>query len=74
MLRSLLVAMAATCFAFAELHSAPAPKYNVLLIIADDLRCALGCYGDKQARKLPRQSARNCFVVLCHEWQHYFHV
>src|SRR5262245_24665153 len=26
------------------------PRYNVLLIIADDLRCALGCYGDAQAK------------------------
>lgn len=29
---------------------AAAPRYNVLLIMADDLRCALGCYGDMQAR------------------------
>ncbi len=28
----------------------PLPRYNVLLIMADDLRPALGCYGDTQAK------------------------
>jgi len=33
-------------------HRLPAaePRFNVLLIMADDLRCALGCYGDTPAR------------------------
>lgn len=37
-----------------------APRYNVLLIIADDLRPALGCYGDPQAKtpNLDRLAAR----------------
>lgn len=28
----------------------PKPRYNVLLIMADDLRPAMGCYGDAQAK------------------------
>src|SRR5687767_3528162 len=32
--------------------AAAAPRYNVLLIMADDLRPALGCYGDPQAKTL----------------------
>jgi iduronate 2-sulfatase len=32
-------------------HSADVkPRYNVLLIMADDLRPAMGCYGDQQAK------------------------
>jgi len=30
--------------------AADAPRYNVLLIMADDLRPAMGCYGDAQAK------------------------
>ncbi len=39
---------------------AEVPRYNVLLIIADDLRPAMGCYGDAQARTphLDRLAAR----------------
>jgi uncharacterized sulfatase len=37
-----------------------APRYNVLLIMADDLRPAMGCYGDAQAKTphLDRLAAR----------------
>jgi uncharacterized sulfatase len=44
----------------AALHAAEAPRYNVLLIMADDLRPALGCYGDAQAKtpSLDRLAAR----------------
>ena len=40
---------------YLTLFSAPAdaavePRYNVLWIMADDMRCAAGCYGDKQAK------------------------
>src|SRR5438105_1918590 len=40
--------------------AAEPPKLNVLLIMADDLRCALGCYGDRQARtpNIDRLAAR----------------
>ena len=31
-------------------RAADPPRYNVLLIMADDLRPAMGCYGDKQAK------------------------
>jgi iduronate 2-sulfatase len=46
---------------FAQLNlAADGPKYNVLLIMADDLRPALGCYGDLQAKTphLDRLAAR----------------
>jgi uncharacterized sulfatase len=38
----------------------PKPRYNVLLIMADDLRPAMGCYGDAQAKTphLDRLAAR----------------
>ncbi len=44
----------------AALRAADAPRYNVLLIMADDLRPALGCYGDAQAKtpNLDRLAAR----------------
>src|SRR4026207_1227418 len=32
------------------ISAANVPRLNVLLIVADDLRCALGCYGDAQAK------------------------
>lgn len=48
MLRVVLLLLAALIFA-RSLHAADVPKLNVLLMMADDLRCALGCYGDKQA-------------------------
>lgn len=40
--------------------AAPAPRPNVLFIVADDLRCAVGCYGDAQARtpNIDRLAAR----------------
>jgi len=40
--------------------AAAAPRYNVLLIVADDLRPAMGCYGDTQAKTphLDRLAAR----------------
>ncbi|MGV3532698.1 MAG: sulfatase [Chthoniobacteraceae bacterium] len=40
--------------------AADAPRYNVLLIMADDLRPAMGCYGDAQAKTphLDRLAAR----------------
>jgi arylsulfatase A-like enzyme len=50
--------------AFAEnapdANGADAPRYNLLLIMADDLRPAMGCYGDKQAKTphLDRLAAR----------------
>jgi uncharacterized sulfatase len=31
-------------------NGADSPKYNVLFVMADDLRPAMGCYGDKQAK------------------------
>lgn len=37
------------CGPFHKSSEAAPPKYNVLLVMADDLRCALGCYGDMQA-------------------------
>jgi len=48
-LRYFLVIVASLLFGADRLQAADAPKLNVLLIMADDLRCALGCYGDKQA-------------------------
>jgi iduronate 2-sulfatase len=36
--------------AFSAGAGAAEPRYNVLLIMADDLRCATGCYGDRQAK------------------------
>ena len=43
----LLVAIAAVAPA---VSAADAPRYNVLLIMADDLRPAMGCYGDARAK------------------------
>lgn len=34
----------------AEINATAAERLNVLLIMADDLRPALGCYADAQAR------------------------
>ena len=50
----LILALAAHALA------ANAPRYNVLLIMADDLRPAMGCYGDAQAKTphLDRLAAR----------------
>ena len=44
----------------AAARAADAPRYNVLLIMADDLRPAMGCYGDAQAKTphLDRLAAR----------------
>ncbi len=41
-------------------RAADAPRYNVLLIMADDLRPAMGCYGDSRAKTphLDRLAAR----------------
>lgn len=41
-------------------ETAPVPRYNVLLIMADDLRPAMNCYGDAQAKTphLDRLAAR----------------
>ena len=42
---------AALALVFAgDLAGANAPKYNVVLIISDDLRTELGCYGSKLAQ------------------------
>ena len=43
-----------------QIFAADAPRYNVLLIMADDLRPAMGCYGDAQAKTphLDRLAAR----------------
>jgi arylsulfatase A-like enzyme len=65
---SLLIAMLVSA------HAADAAKPNVLLIISDDLRCWLGCYGDPQAHTphLDRLAARGalfknamCGAPLC---------
>ena len=44
----------------ARTDAAEIPRYNVLLIMADDLRPAMGCYGDTQAKtpNLDRLAAR----------------
>ncbi len=47
---SLLFAMLALPAYALAADTAPAPRYNVLLIMADDLRPAMGCYGDAQAK------------------------
>ena len=46
--------------AFAGAETPAAPRYNVLLIMADDLRPAMNCYGDTQAKtpNLDRLAAR----------------
>ncbi len=44
-----VLAIVSSALVQAETKS-PAPRYNVLLIMADDLRPALGCYGDVQAK------------------------
>ena len=52
----------ASLFYFAaSLHAAePAPKFNVLFLMADDLRTSVGCYGDAQAKtpNIDRLAAR----------------
>jgi uncharacterized sulfatase len=55
-----LFALLCVLCAFALNSPAAAPRYNVLLIMADDLRPAMGCYGDAQAKTphLDRLAAR----------------
>ena len=49
MLRIILQTLASLVLIGSLSRATDTPKFNVLLIMADDLRCALGCYGDKQA-------------------------
>ena len=55
-MKSLTILLALAAHALA----ADAPRYNVLLIMADDLRPSMGCYGDTQAKTphLDRLAAR----------------
>lgn len=56
---SALILLTLVAFARHQI-SAAEPRHNVLFIIADDLRCALGCYGDTQAKtpNIDRLAAR----------------
>lgn len=58
--RCLLCALLCALCVSALNSTAAAPRYNVLLIMADDLRPAMGCYGDAQAKtpNLDRLAAR----------------
>lgn len=49
LVRICLVSLILALVASDEVTAAP-PRYNVLLIMADDLRPAMSCYGDKQAK------------------------
>ena len=49
MLRKFLPILVSLLLTAGVLPAADTARYDVLLIMADDLRCALGCYGDKQA-------------------------
>ena len=71
-MRSLL--LTASLLIFTNLAYAEAPKKNVLLIISDDLTCALGCYGhplvkspniDALAAKGVRFDHAYCQYPLC---------
>ncbi len=42
--------LALLCIIGGQLSVAVTPHHNVLLIMADDLRPAMGCYGDAQAK------------------------
>ena len=57
LLRFILIAIATDA---ATASAADTPRYNVLLIMADDLRPAMGCYGDARAKTphLDRLAAR----------------
>ena len=60
-MKHIVTFLAAILFgSLAALRAAEAPRYNVLLIMADDLRTALGCYGDAQAKtpNIDRLAAR----------------
>ena len=52
--------LALLCILGSQLSVAITPRHNVLLIMADDLRPAMGCYGDAQAKTphLDRLAAR----------------
>ena len=57
---SLLILLIAIATNTPTASAADSPRYNVLLIMADDLRPAMGCYGDARAKTphLDRLAAR----------------